>query len=221
MVDGMITELDTVVGPPPGEAGWGSSAEGHPMRTVTREVAFDPASWTPAKQAEVAAFFDDLAPAWNTRDVPNRKLTLQDALDRGVPAAPDAERRVALELGGGTGIYAEALAARFPTLVTLDLSTEMMVRVPAGAALRVQGDGSNLPFADGALDALILVNMFLFPLEADRVVAPDGVVVWVNSRGPDTPIHLPAADVERALPGDWTGVAAQAGWGTWSTHWRS
>jgi len=37
----------------------------------------------------------------------------------------------------------------------------------------------------------------------------------VNSLGECTPIHLPAEDVARALPGEWAGTAAEAGWGTW------
>ena len=47
----------------------------------------------------------------------------------------------------------------------------------------------------------MLVNCFLFPDEVDRVLAPDGVVVWVNSSGAETPIHLPSDDVVAALPG--------------------
>ena len=62
------------------------------------------------------------------------------------------------------------------TLVTLDLSWEMIRLVPDGAALPVQGDGSRLPVADGSVDALILVNMFLFPAEADRVLSSAGAV---------------------------------------------
>ena len=63
--------------------------------------------------------------------------------------------------------------------------------------------------------------MFLFPAEVDRVLAPEGVVVWVNSRGSETPIHLTADEVDRALPGHWDGVASRAGWGTWSVHRRA
>ena len=84
----------------------------------------------------------------------------------------------------------------------------------------MQGDGSRLPLADRSIDALILVNMFLFPAEVDRVLAATGVVVWVNSRGPETPIHLTADEVDQALPGRWDGVSSSAGWGTWSVHWR-
>lgn len=216
----MISELPAVIEPPDGEASWGAAAVDHPMRAVTRAVAFDPDGWTPERQAEVVELFDRLAPEWSTRDVAGRELPIVDALERGLGALPPASAGQALELGGGTGLYSAALAERFGTLVTLDISWEMIRLVPAGAALPVQGDGSRLPFADGAIDALILVNMFLFPAEVDRVVAPGGVVVWVNSRGPETPIHLTAAEVDEALPGAWDGVASQAGWGTWSVHRR-
>ncbi len=216
----MITELPVVIEAPDGEATWGSAAVDHPMRAVTRAVAFDPDGWTPERQAEVVALFDSLAPEWTSRDVPGRELPILDALDRGL-AAFAGRRERAVELGGGTGLYSAAMAERFATLVTLDLSWEMIRLVPDGPALAVQGDGARLPFADGAVDALVLVNMFLFPAEVDRVLAADGVVVWVNSRGPETPIHLTADEVDAALPGTWDGVASTAGWGTWSVHRRS
>jgi len=37
----------------------------------------------------------------------------------------------------------------------------------------------------------------------------------VSTLGDATPIYLPPADVMRALPGEWDGVTADAGWGTW------
>jgi hypothetical protein len=217
----MIRELPAAEHRDLAEPSWGDAAAGHPMRLITRQIAFDPSSWTPALRAEVAEFFDGIAPEWADRDVAGRQVPMIDALDRGLDAAPPADRSIALELGGGTGLYAELLATRFTSLVTLDLSTEMMLRVPKGAALRVQGDGSDLPFAEGGIDVLILVNMFLFPLEVDRVLAPSGALVWVNSRGPETPIHLPATDVDQVLPGHWDGVASSAASGTWSVHWRT
>ena len=71
-------------------------------------------------------------------------------------------------------------------------------------------DGARLPLADGAADAVVLVNCFLFPAEVDRVLAPDGVVVWVNSSGAETPIHLPPDDVVDGAPGPVGGRAVPA-----------
>ena len=72
------------------------------------------------------------------------------------------------------------------------------------------------PLADGVADAVVLVNCFLFPAEVDRVLGPDGVVVWVNSSGAQTPIHLTADEVAGRAAGSWTGVTSAAGVGLWT-----
>jgi ubiquinone/menaquinone biosynthesis C-methylase UbiE len=190
------------------------------MRQVTRAVAFEPDGWTSERRAQVQELFDGLADQWNTRDVPGREAPVLDALRRGLDAAPELDHHLALELGAGTGLFSRELAARFPEVVALDLAYEMLRRAPAGPAHRVQADAHHLPVADGSVDALVLVNMFLFPAEVERVLAPHGALVWVNSRGADTPIHLTADEVDAALPGEWGGVASSAGHGTWSVHWR-
>ena len=81
---------------------------------------------------------------------------------------------------------------------------------------KVRADSSRLPFADDSADVVLLINMLLFPAEVDRILQPGGHVVWVNTLGDQTPIHLLPADVEAALPGEWTGVASNAGTGLWA-----
>jgi SAM-dependent methyltransferase len=218
----MITALDPVVPPPDDDAPSGLSAD-HPMRTVTRAVAFDPDGWTDATRRQVADLFDSLADEWSSRDVPGREAPLLDALDRGLDRAPAPAggRRTCLDIGAGTGLYSRILGPRFATLVSIDLSLEMLRNAPAAPAARVQADASRLPVPDGSVDVLVLANAFLFPTEVERALAPTGVVVWVNCRGTDTPIHLLAEEVDSALPGAWSGVSSTAGWGTWSTHWRA
>lgn len=183
----------------------------HPMRQVTRQVAAGAAGWDDDRRRKVAELFDDLAPVWHTREVPGRYDALEDALDRGeVPTD-----RPTLELGSGTGLATPMLAERFGRLVAVDLSMEMLRRAPADAAPRIRADSSRLPVADGAVDVLLVINMLLFPEEMTRVLAHGGVLVWVNTSGGDTPIHLPAEAVMEALPGGWDGVASEAGTGTW------
>jgi SAM-dependent methyltransferase len=156
-----------------------------------------------------------LAGEWHTRDVPGRDAALVDALERG-----SVQGRRCLELGSGIGITSGPLIERFPTVVAADLSMEMLRRSPERPP-RMRADGSRLPLADGEVDVLVLMNMLLFPDEAVRILAADGALVWVNSRGTGTPIHLPAADVLAALPGDWSGVASTSGEATWCVARRS
>jgi SAM-dependent methyltransferase len=210
----VITHLEQVIAEPPDPLPSGLTPGGpdHPMRQVTRDAAFQPASWTKEAAAEVVARFDELAPEWHTRTDPARYVSVQDALDRGgpIPTGP------CLEVGSGTGAATGALAARFARVVSVDLSLEMLRRAPAGASPRVRADGARLPVPPGVAGAVVLVNALLFPAEVDRVLAPEGAVYWVNTVGPATPIHLSAEDVAAAMGPGWSGVAAVAGRGTWA-----
>ena len=219
-------------GDPPPDAPTRGSAD-HPMRQVTRAVARDAAAWSPQMAHRVTETFDGLAAEWHTRLRPDRTAGLEDAFARGWPptpaGAPPTHRgaqtspftgagvgEVCLELGSGTGFTTPWLAERFPIVLAVDLSAQMLARAPAASGLRVRADGARLPLRDGAVDVAVLVNALLFPAELDRVLAPSGTLVWVNTSGASTPIHLPAEDVEAALPGAWDGVASQAGAATWT-----
>ena len=206
----MIRHLPRVIeGPPRPE---GESNADHPMRKVTRQVAFDPGGWTPERAAKVAGLFDAHASEWHTKEHPLRLVPLADAFERAGPLGYGT----GLELGSGIGLATAWLGARFHRLIAVDLSLEMLRLAPPGAAPRVQADAAALPMAAGTIDAVVLVNMLLFPSEVARVLAPDGAVVWVNTSGDRTPIHLSAEEVDAALPGEWSGLASEAAWGTWA-----
>jgi len=180
------------------------------MQRVTAEIASGPDGWTPERAAKVAELFDSLAPTWGERDVPGRHDSVRDALARGgpFPAGP------CLEPGAGTGSATPDLVAAFGGVVSLELSAEMVALAPP-IVPRVRADASALPVAGGSAAVVALINMFLFPAEVDRVLAPDGSLVWVSTLGDGTPLYLPPADVMAAMPGDWGGVTSEAGWGTW------
>lgn len=185
----------------------------HPMRKVTREVAFE-GGWSPERAARVRQLFDGLAPEWHTRMNESRLEPLRDALERGDPSGR-LSGRVCIEVGSGTGFGTAVLSHYFERVVAVDIAREMLARAPASPGLRVQADGAILPVADGSADCVALVNALLFPEEVDRVLGPAGTVLWVNALGDRTPIHLSADDVASALPGSWSGVGSEAGWGTW------
>ena len=180
------------------------------MRKVTRQVAFEPDGWTPDRAAKVAGLFNGLAPEWHTRLGEGRDIPLRDALERGGVAG-----QWCLEIGAGIGGTTPMLVERFALVLALDIAIEMLRLAPVDVGHRVLADATALPLPAGCADVILLENALLFPTEMDRVLAPDGALVWVNSLGDATPIHLSAEDVARALPGAWSGTAADAGWGTW------
>ncbi len=204
-----VVRLDRLDRPAPAASSPGGPD--HPMRRMTKVAAFEPDGWTAERRREVTELFDSLASEWHTRATAERHVPLLDALDRGGSVSGPC-----LELGSGIGLGTETLARRVDGVIAVDLSGEMLRRAPAGAAPRVLADSSRLPVGDAAVGAVVAVNMFLFPAEVDRVLAPGGTLVWVSSLGDQTPIHLDADEVDRALGGGWDVVASAAGQGTWA-----
>ncbi len=189
----------------------------HPMRKLTRSVALGE-PWTQDDADRVADVFDSLAEKWSTRHVDDTKAApVRDALERGAVPIDGTW----LELGSGTGAGTLLLADIVGSLVATDLSAQMLHHAPNELAPRVNADASMLPFPDRSFDAVLMINMLLFPREVDRVLRPEGTVVWVNTLGDQTPIHLPATDVLAALPGTWSGRTARAGTGFWLAAERS
>jgi SAM-dependent methyltransferase len=188
----------------------------HPMRRLTRAVAFGE-PWTDEHAVRVAEVFDGLAPGWASDDVdPLKAAPLVDAIERG-GARLDGRW---IELGSGTGDGCRVLHGRVGAQVSVDLSEQMLAHAPT-VAPKVRADSAQLPFPADAADVVLMINMILFPDEVDRILRPGGQVVWINTVGDQTPIHLPPDDVAAALPGAWTGVASQAGRGLWAVLERS
>lgn len=189
----------------------------HPMQILSRQVAFE-GGWSPEDADRVEALFDSLAPEWHAeRRDPLRVAPLRDALARGDLHIDG----VWLEIGAGTGTATEALKPRVGRIIALDLSSEMLRSGPDLASAKVRGDSSRLPVRDSSIDVVVCVNMFLFGSEIDRVLRSGGQLLWVNTIGNQTPIHLPVADVAEALPGEWSAVTAHAGTGFWAVVTRA
>ena len=185
---------------------------GHEMRVLTEAVAADPTAWTPEIAAHVDRFFEERAATWHMVSSSRSEVTLVDLLDR----MPGGFGSPVVELGAGTGSGTTALAASFDHVVAGDLSAGMLERLPASLASRVRLDGSALPFGNGLVATLVCVNMLLFADEVRRVLAPGGSLIWVNSIGEYTPIHLSAEKVADALGEEFAVTASRAGWGTWA-----
>ena len=209
-----MVELPRVLPDQQGRPEWGDTAR--PMQELTRAISLDPDAWTPERLAQIKSFFDSQASGWRDRDVPERHYALLDALARG-GAFPGGW---CVEVGSGTGNATADLQQEFHHVVSLDLSREML-RLASCRGHQIQADASAVPLRTGSAAVVVLINMFLFPAETSRVLADDGVVMWVSTNGEETPIYLPPEDVLSALPGTWDGTTAQAGWGTWLTARRA
>ena len=147
--------------------------------------------------------FDRLAPEWQGMRRPDAFAALGAALS-GIEAPPGH----VLDLGTGTGSAAFIVANRFPEahVVGVDIAEGMLAQAqtntPSDLANRVRfqpADGSELPFADGSFDLVVLANMIPFFDELARVVVPGGRVVFSFSAGPETPIWVPPERLRQEL----------------------
>lgn len=121
-------------------------------------------------------FFDRIHPVYDLVMPPVRSGPLR----RGLALADGPVERV-LDVGGGTGRAAKALDV--PDRVVVDATRSMLKRVPTGIG-RLLASATDLPVADGAADAVIVVDAFHHLPEHDRVLAeafrvlrPGGVLV--------------------------------------------
>jgi ubiquinone/menaquinone biosynthesis C-methylase UbiE len=101
-----------------------------------------------------------------------------DPLREALAGAPG---RALLDIGGGTGNYARALAAEGWKPLVADRSPQMLAQAEAKGLATVRTDATMLPFADESFDAAMLVSMIHHVdaperalAEARRVLRPGG-----------------------------------------------
>ncbi len=110
-----------------------------------------------------------------------------------------APGRRLLDVGGGTGNYALALAGEGWEPTVLDRSAEMLEHARAKRLTALIGDAQDIPFADGSFDAVMLISMLHHVenpaaalSEARRVLVPTGrlaLMVFTREDIADSWIH--------------------------------
>lgn len=201
-----------------------TDASRHPLRTLTRQLAFQ-GGWNPQLRLQFQSTFDELAPTWPTDNWLNLTTQLSDALNRGIARSKlrinKGETARALDLGGGNGRAASLITEHFGKAIIVDISYEMLSRVPNEIANCIHADAACMPVPDGSIDLVVAANMFMFPKEINRILSDHGAFVWINSMGPRAPIYLSPHEVDSALPGSWWGVTSTVQGANWSVHWRN
>ncbi len=136
--------------------------------------------------------YDGYADWYDTWNKPHAERNASDVLDLLVPGDG-----LCLDLGCGSGLYFDVLAATGRTVVGLDRSADQL-RIAQGRSCQiVQGDAAALPFADGTFPTVATmwistdVDDFAAVLaEAARVLTPGGLLVFYGAHpcfnGPHT-----------------------------------
>lgn len=77
-------------------------------------------------------------------------------------------RMSVLDVGCGAGIVSQELQKRFPRLVSVDIALNPLRQLKSAQILCAQGDVCNLPFRDGAFDAVIATELIEHLNESER-----------------------------------------------------
>ncbi|PBC92796.1 Methyltransferase domain-containing protein [Streptomyces sp. OV198] len=145
------------------------------FRAFARDLAAGRRPWTTEAAGFLSRLFDQLADSWDTDQATGRDDPVRDALARGGPFP----RGTCLEIGSGTGLFTPALATAFATVISIDLSEQMLRRAAGRSPVRVRAD------AGASVGVVAAIDMLLFPDEMARALAPDGVLLWINQLGQD------------------------------------
>ena len=190
------------------------------IRHITRNVVYKNL-WNSNLAEEVKKLFDEKACDWSTtRNIPARGVPVLDALERG-----EVYGKRVVDLGAGTGLATQMLVNKFESVIALDISKEMIKNSVTPETPQICADSSCLPFTNNSIDVFLAMNMILFPNEIERCLKADGFLVWISSRGSDTPIYLSPEEVIDSMSANsevsWSGVSAYALEGSWLVARRS
>ncbi|WP_423140965.1 ArsR/SmtB family transcription factor [Parablastomonas sp. CN1-191] len=140
-----------------------------------------------ARGSQAAQYFARHAEEWDTlRSLHAPDAPVEAALGKALGAGPLG---ALLDVGTGTGRMAELFAPRSSHVTALDKSTEMLRlararlgALPAGSLDLVQGDFTELPFADAAFDTVLFHQVLHYAQAPEAVLAEAARVTRAGGR---------------------------------------
>ncbi len=166
-------------------------------RLLAASALFMPRIW-PLMEPQVKAAFDSRARSWDTTVGSLHTAALRAALSSELVQKCGESGGVLLDVGCGTGLGTELLREAFPTrpVLGMDISLEML-RVAASKEWSrrshvywVVGDASRPPMRRGCAALVVSMNAPPFVGSLARLLGPGGVLLFVWSEGPRTPIWI-------------------------------
>lgn len=193
------------------------NASNHSSRVALERVLADPDD-APAWDF-LATSYAEMAAEWR-KWADSQQQWYDSPVRVGLPHTKPAPW--AFEVGCGTGEATVPLAGHTPLVISSDVNIAMVSRAvrPPNARFLVS-DVRSLPLRDGSVPLLVGLNAVPHIKEFNRVIAPDGQLLWCTSFGPDTPLYVEPGRLFRLLGPGWVGEAGRAGHGEWMVLSRS
>ena len=122
--------------------------------------------------SDVAKVFDKVSPGYDDWYSQPKGKQVFEAESRAVESMLPSEG-VGLEIGAGTGKFADEFTTSNRTVICLDLSVGMLLKARERCLHTLLGDATRLPFREGSLDFAYLVTVIEFL--RDPVVVLEGI----------------------------------------------
>jgi hypothetical protein len=190
------------------------SAGTHRSRLALEDVLTNPGddhAW-----ARLAGTYDEMAQEWSAWAVtqPGYAATVRDGLRA---ASRDEAPGWAFEVSCGTGQATEVLAGAVARTLSSDVNISMLRGASEYPTVRyLAADVRHLPLRTGTVPLLVGLNAVPHVAEFERVLAPDGQLLWCTSFGAGTPLYVAPERLLDLFGAGWSGEAAQAGHGEWT-----
>jgi SAM-dependent methyltransferase len=121
-----------------------------------------------------------------------------------------------VEIVSGTGRFTGLLGEIFGQVLTVDISGQTPSDAPIDPGSTIRAGAAALPIVTGSLAAVVCIDVFPCPAEIDRVLRPDGALLWISRPGVEHPLFSGTSALVGALGEGWSATESETRWGRWT-----